>query len=76
MELDPPALERLQGRRGSRGDLDFQDRFLEVRRSLQDGGRIERPKSGQLRRVDMSLRLAEELGRLRVARENEALAKS
>lgn len=57
------------------GDLDFQDRFIEVRRSLQDGGRIERPKSGQLRRVDMSLRLAEELGRLRVAREKEALAK-
>jgi integrase len=46
-----------------------------VRRSLQDGGRIERPKSGPLRRVDMSLRLAEELGRLRVAREKEALAK-
>jgi integrase len=57
------------------GDLDFQDRFLEVRRSLQDGGRIERPKSGQLRRVGMSLRLSEELGRLRVAREKEALAK-
>jgi integrase len=28
------------------GDLDFQHRFIEVRQSLQDGGRVERPKSG------------------------------
>ncbi len=42
------------------GDLDYQDRFIEVRRSLEDGGRIERPKSGKIRRVDISLGLAED----------------
>lgn len=57
------------------GDLDFHDRFIEVRRSLHDGGRIELPKNGKVRRVDMSLQLAEELHRLRVSRAEEALAK-
>ena len=57
------------------GDLDFQGRFIEVRRSLQEGGRIELPKSGKIRRVDMSLMLAETLQRLRARRAEEALAK-
>ena len=57
------------------GDIDFQGRFIEVRRSLQEGGRIELPKSGKIRRVDMSLMLAETLQRLRARRAEEALAK-
>ncbi len=57
------------------GDLDFQSRFLEVRRSLQDGGRVELPKNKRIRRVDMSLQLAEELRRLKVARAKETLLK-
>lgn len=57
------------------GDLDFQGRFIEVRRSLQEGGRVELPKSGKIRRVDMSLMLAETLQRLRAHRAEEALAK-
>jgi integrase len=55
------------------GDLDFQGRFVEVRRSLQDGGRVELPKNGKIRRVDMSAHLAEALQRLRAARAEEAL---
>ena len=57
------------------GDLDFQRRFIEVRRSLHDGGRVELPKNKKIRRVDMSRQLAEELQRLKAARAKEALAK-
>ncbi len=57
------------------GDLDFQNRFVEVRRSLHEGGRVENPKNGKIRRVDMSLQLAAELQKLRAARSKEALAK-
>src|SRR5262249_45469460 len=57
------------------GDLDFANRFVEVRRSLQEGGRVELPKNGKGRRVDMSLHLAAELQRLRAFRAEEALAK-
>jgi integrase len=39
------------------GDIDFEGRFIEVRRNLVSG-RIETPKSGKSRRVDMSLQLA------------------
>ena len=39
------------------GDLDFNGRFIEVRRSFSKG-RITTPKSGQRRRVDMSADLA------------------
>jgi len=56
-------------------DLDFESRFLEVRRSLQEGGRVEIPKNGKIRRVDMSLQLAAELRALRAKRREEALAK-
>jgi integrase len=57
------------------GDIDFQGRFIEVRRSLVEGGRIELPKNGKIRRVDISLVLAETLQRLRVQRAQEALAR-
>jgi integrase len=50
------------------GDIDYQGRFIEVRRSLVEGGRIELPKNGKIRRVDLSLVLAETLQRLRVQR--------
>jgi integrase len=57
------------------GDLDFQGRFIDVRRSVGDGGRVELPKNKRIRRVDMSRQLAEELQRLKTARAEEALAK-
>jgi integrase len=56
-------------------DLDLAGRFIEVRRSVQDGGRIELPKNGKIRRVDMSQHLAETLRPLHVARAQETLAK-
>jgi integrase len=46
------------------GDCDFNSRFLEIRRNITRG-RIETPKSGQLRRVDMSKQLSEALQELR-----------
>jgi len=45
-------------------DLDFNSRFLEIRRNITRG-RIETPKSGQLRRVDMSKQLSDALQELR-----------
>jgi|GEM_PF-5685958 hypothetical protein len=57
------------------GDIDFQGRFIEVRRSLVEGGRIELPKNGKIRRVDLSLLLGETLEKLRVRRAEETLAK-
>jgi len=56
-------------------DLDFNGRFIEVRRTLKDGGRVYPPKNGKIRRVDMSLQLAEELKRHRVEQSREAPAK-
>jgi integrase len=56
-------------------DLDFNGRFIEVRRTLKDGGRVYPPKNGRIRRVDMSLQLAEELKRHRVEQSREKLAK-
>ncbi len=53
------------------GDLDFQGRFIEVRQSYTRG-RIEPPKNGKIRRVDMSLHLADTLKQLRTLREAEA----
>jgi integrase len=57
------------------GDLDFKSRFVDVRRSLHDGGRVELPKNKKIRRVDMSRQLADELQRLKTARASETLAK-
>ena len=56
------------------GDLDFNSRFVEVRRSIVQG-RIETPKSGQLRRVDMSLQLTATLKELSRRRKEEYLQK-
>ena len=57
------------------GDLDFEGRFIEVRRSLVEGGRVELPKNGKIRRVDVSLILAGTLRELRARRREEGLAK-
>lgn len=57
------------------GDVDYQGRFIEVRRSLVEGGRVELPKNGKIRRVDLSLMLADTLRQFRVRRAEEALAK-
>ena len=57
------------------GDIDVHGRFIEVRRSLVEGGRIELPKNGKIRRVDLSLLLGETLETLRVRRAEETLAK-
>jgi integrase len=38
-------------------DIDFKGRFLEVKRSVV-AGRVETPKNGKTRRIDMSLQLA------------------
>jgi integrase len=54
-------------------DLDFEHREILVERALS-AGRIGTPKTGKVRRVDMSLALAETLRRLRREREREALA--
>ena len=42
------------------GDLDFNSRFVEVRSSIVSG-RIETPKNGHLRCLDMSSQLAQGL---------------
>ena len=55
------------------GDLDFERRFIDVRRSVHEGGRVELPKNKKIRRVDMSRQLAGELQRLKAERAREAL---
>ena len=54
------------------GDIDFAARFAEVRRSIVEG-RIETPKSGKTRRVDLSLHLTDTLRGLRVEQRKAAL---
>ena len=56
-------------------DLDLENRFVEVRRTLRDGKKVYPPKNKKIRRVDMSRQLASELKRLRADRTNETLAK-
>jgi integrase len=56
------------------GDLDFHNRFIDVRRNLVDGN-LTSPKSGKGRRVDMSLMLTETLKGLLVERKKETLRK-
>jgi len=58
-----------------RSDLSVSGRFIEMRRTLKDGGRVYPPKNGKIRGVDMSLQLADELNRHRVEHSREALAK-
>lgn len=55
------------------GDVDYRDRFLEVRRSFKNG-RFARPKNGKSRRVDLSGQCLEALSSLRKQRVAEALA--
>jgi integrase len=54
------------------GDLDFHNRFIEVRRTFSNG-RVSTPKSGKGRRVDMSQQLTETLKVLLVERKRETL---
>lgn len=53
-------------------DIDFNGRFIEVKRSYV-AGQITTPKSGKSRRVDMSLQLTGTLERLKESRDEEAL---
>jgi integrase len=53
-------------------DIDFENRFINIERGLSKG-KIETPKSGQSRKVDMSLQLAEVLKNLRRQRKLDAL---
>ncbi len=54
-------------------DVDFPDRQIRVARTLYAGGRVERPKSGYGRTVDMSQQLAGVLRRLLIERKAETL---
>ena len=56
------------------GDVDFNGRFIEIRRN-RVAGRLTTPKSGKTRRVDMSAQLTETLRTLLTARKTEALSK-
>jgi integrase len=56
------------------GDVDFNSRFIEIRRN-RVAGRLTTPKSGKTRRVDMSAQLTETLRGLLTTRKAEALRK-
>jgi integrase len=56
------------------GDIDFHGRFIHILRGFSRG-RIETPKSGKARKVDMSLQLTETLTKLRHQRKIEAVKK-
>lgn len=56
------------------GDLDFNGRFIQLRRNFTNG-RLTTPKNGKSRRVDMSTRLAEVLKQHLVTQELEAMGK-
>ena len=53
-------------------DIDFKGRFITIERSLSKG-RVETPKSGQARKVDMSQQLANTLWELKHHRKVETL---
>jgi integrase len=53
-------------------DIDFNGRFIEVRRNLV-AGRVTTPKNGKTRRVDMSAQLTDALRALHRARKKETL---
>jgi len=58
------------------GDIDFNGRFIEVRRSYSPVTRkVHTPKSGKWRRVDMSLMLTESLSALHIQRKKTTLQK-
>lgn len=55
------------------GDIDFSGRFIDVKRSIVRG-KISTPKSGKIRRVDMSLQLAEALKEHKLKSKEKGLA--
>ena len=55
-------------------DLNFQGRFIEVRRNFTHG-ELTTPKSGESRRVDMSLELTQTLKDLQIDRQLEAVTR-
>jgi integrase len=57
------------------GDIDFEGHFIEVRRTVKDGGKVFPPKNGKIRRVDLSDQLAATLRALLVERKEETLRK-
>ena len=54
------------------GDIDFNSRFITVQRGIS-WGRVETPKNGKVRRVDMSKQLTETLHGLKRARKIEPI---
>jgi integrase len=56
------------------GDIDFHGRFINVRRNLSRG-KIQTPKNGKSRKIDMSQQLTATLKELRHARKLEAIKK-
>lgn len=56
------------------GDIDFNSRFINLQRGLSRS-KIETPKNGKTRRVDMSMQLTETLKELRQQRRIEAVKK-
>jgi len=54
------------------GDIDFESRMIEVKRGIVSG-RIETPKNGKTRKVDMSQQLTTALKDLQLARKEETL---
>lgn len=56
------------------GDIDFNSRFIAIQRGMSRG-RIETPKNGKTRRVDMSLQLTKTLKELQHERKLEAIKK-
>ncbi len=55
------------------GDIDFKGRFIDVKRGFARG-KLETPKSGKMRRVDMSKHLTETLARHKVESKKKGLA--
>ncbi|MBA4417927.1 MAG: hypothetical protein C0392_08460 [Syntrophus sp. (in: bacteria)] len=54
------------------GDIDFNGRFIEVRRGVVKGI-VTTPKNGKPRRIDMSVQLSETLKALKLQRKKDAL---
>jgi integrase len=57
-----------------RGDIDFNGRFAEIRRAINDG-KLSTPKSGKSRRVDLSMQLTRTLKAHLVAQKEKTLGK-
>jgi len=56
------------------GDIDFHGRFMNIQRGFSRG-KIETPKNGKPRRVDMSLQLRDALKHVRHERRLETVKK-